>query len=74
VAHYQQAHAGYQRALGEGHRQTLACAASLAQAYAGSGQMTAATSLLADAISEAGRALPDGDPLARELRKARADL
>jgi DNA-binding SARP family transcriptional activator len=74
LRHYQQAHAGYRLALGEGHRVTLACAAGLARAYAGSGQLTAATFLLADGISEAGRSLPDGDPLTRELQQARADL
>jgi hypothetical protein len=74
LLHYQQAHAGYRRALGKAHRETLTCAASLARAYMDCGQVTAAMSLLADAISEAGRALPPGDPLTRELEQARAGL
>ena len=56
------------------HQQALACAADLARAYMDCGQVTAAMSLLADAISEAGRALPPGDPLTRELEQARAGL
>jgi tetratricopeptide (TPR) repeat protein len=74
LRHYQQAHAGYRRALGEAHRGTLACAADLARAYMDCGQVTAAMSVLADAISEAGRLLPPGDPLTRELEQARAGL
>ena len=74
LRHYQQAHAGYREALGEGHRDTLACAARLARAYADCGQMTAAMSVLDGAVSVAERALPPGDPLAAELRQARAGL
>jgi tetratricopeptide (TPR) repeat protein len=71
---YQLAHADYLRVLGAGHRETLACSAGLARAYAASGQMTAAMSLLADAISVAGRVLPPGDPLTCDLEQARNGL
>jgi hypothetical protein len=74
LRHYQQAHDGYCQALGEGHRDTLACAAALTRAYADCGQLSDAMSLLTAAISAAGRALPAGDPLTRELRRARAGL
>jgi tetratricopeptide (TPR) repeat protein len=74
LRYHQQAHAGYQRVLGSSHRDTLACATALAGAYAGAGQMTAALSVLDDAISLAGRDLPDGDPLTTQLRHARAEL
>ncbi|MCW2935805.1 MAG: hypothetical protein JWM19_6767 [Actinomycetia bacterium] len=74
LRHFQQAYVGYQRVLGDSDRETLGCSAGLARAYAASGQMSAATSLLAAAISQAERSLPPGDPLAGELRQARAGL
>jgi tetratricopeptide (TPR) repeat protein len=74
LRHHEQAHARHEQVLGPQHRQTLACAAALARAYAGAGQITAAMSLLAATISLAGRHLPPGDPLTRELLQARAGL
>jgi tetratricopeptide (TPR) repeat protein len=74
LRHYQHAHALHKRALGPHHRQTLACTSALARAYADAGQITAAMSVIDDAIGGAEQNLPSGDPLARQLRQAKASL
>ena len=64
----EQARAGYQRALGADHPDTLASSANLAHAYYAVGRVTDAMVLLSDTLARCERALAPGDPLTRAVR------
>ena len=71
---YQQAAAGYERALGPGHPATLACQGELARANYDVGHVGDAVKILRAAIASATEALPPDDPAARALRDLLADI
>jgi hypothetical protein len=67
---YEQTRAGYERALGADHADTLASSVNLANAYDAVGRVTDATALLRDTLARCERALPPDDPLTSAVRQS----
>jgi hypothetical protein len=70
---FEDACAGYERALGANHPDTLARKADLARAYFAAGRMGDATTLLSDAVARSEQALSPGDPLTKAMRETLAE-
>jgi hypothetical protein len=74
LQHHQEAWAGYERAFGADHPDTIARRAELAYAYYAAGQIGDAVALLRDTVTRSEQALSPGDPLTQALQQTLADI